>query len=175
VAERNDQEVPETIESFDVDRLTELLAEMKAATSVIQGQLEARGKANLEWWQRARETLAYVGERKKLVTARFSPDGTRPAGSSPRPPPSRPPMMVLWSPEGRRVLIVDGPVATIWDLQTMRLRLRLVGHEGPLWGAEGPPSAPTVAGATGSDGRTARFRPDGTRLVTAGEDGDLRI
>jgi hypothetical protein len=61
----------ETIADFDASRLTELLAEMKGATAAIQGQIEARGKTNIEWWQRARQSLAYIAERKKVVSARL--------------------------------------------------------------------------------------------------------
>jgi hypothetical protein len=62
----------ETIDGFDAERLTALLAEMKGATAVIQGQLEAHGKADIEWWQRARQTLAYIAERKQLVKVRLT-------------------------------------------------------------------------------------------------------
>lgn len=72
-----------TMARIDVEALS---SEIHGACTVVQSQLEARGKDNLAWWRSARQALGYMAEKQSLVRAelarlnkisRESRDGTR--------------------------------------------------------------------------------------------------
>ena len=63
---------------------------------------------------------------------------------------------ICFSPDGEHILTAsDDQTARVWDAQTGRELMQLVGHEGPV-----------------SD---ARFSSDGQRIVTGGKDGTTRV
>lgn len=60
-------EFRERITKLDDTALASLSSEIKSAICVTQAQLETKGKDDREWWNRARQALAFMVEKKRML------------------------------------------------------------------------------------------------------------
>lgn len=62
----------ERITDMTTPDLSALNAEIQGALTVIQAQLEARGKTNIVWWKKARASLGFISEKKGILRVELS-------------------------------------------------------------------------------------------------------
>jgi dipeptidyl aminopeptidase/acylaminoacyl peptidase len=100
------------------------------------------------------EVCSFADNRRRISTASFSPDGSRIVTTGGVVPLQRT-GRVNRSADGSRIVTTDGDVPRVWDATTGVELFALAGH--------------------GSEVKSAAFSPDGTRVVTASEDGTARV
>ena len=125
-----------------------------ALRQVAQGDPETGVLLAVEALPRAGQQRPYVPEAEAALYSALGALGPRNTAELRMNSP--PAGAVSYSPDGNRVVTVDGePTATVWDAATGKQVVILKGHENPVW--------------------YARYLPDGSGIVTASADSTARL
>jgi eukaryotic-like serine/threonine-protein kinase len=155
----------------------------------------SEGQGAQVWDAQSGQPLMQLGVEAKL--AQFSPDGKRiltATGNTARLWDAQSGQLLTaplqhtsavssaqFSADGKRIVTAAGTAARVWDAQTGELLMEPLSHGRPPRPGEFKPIADsaTIRGATVSGVifpvNSAQFSPDGKRVVTAADDGNVRV